>query len=51
MIYLCNFIHAHVNEQEVVFQIGTVIPMVLTNTLYSTNLFLIFVITLFPAVT
>ena len=33
------------------FRIGTKIPMVLTNAFQSFNLFLIFVLTLFPAVT
>ena len=35
---------------KVMFQIGTIIPMVLTNAFQLTNLFLVFVITLFPAV-
>ena len=32
------------------FQIGTIIPMALTNVFQSFNLFLVFVSTLFPAV-
>ena len=50
MIHFSHLICAHVNEQKFMFQIGPIIPMVLTNALHSTNLFLVFVITLFPAV-
>ena len=44
MIYLCNLVHAHVNEQKFMCQIDTVIPTVLTNAFHSTNLFLVFVL-------
>ena len=43
-------IHAHVSEQKFMFQIGIILPMVLTNAFHSTNLFLVFIITLSPAV-
>ena len=45
-----HYICAYVNDQNFLFQIGTIIPMVLTNVFQSFNLFLIFVFTLFPAV-
>ena len=50
MIHLCNLVHVHVNEQKFMFQIGTVIPMLLTNAFHLSNLLLVFVITLFPPV-
>ena len=43
-------IHAHVSEQKFMFQIGIILPMVLTNAFHSTNLFLVFITTLFPVV-
>ena len=46
-MHLCNLICAYVNEQKLMFQIGTLIPMLLTKAFQSTNLFLVFVITLF----
>ena len=50
--HLCDLVHTHVNELKFMFQIGTVVfPMLLTNTFHFTNLFLIFVITLFLSVT
>ena len=39
-----------VSEQKFMFQIGIILPMVLTNAFHSTNLFLEFIITLYPAV-
>ena len=50
MVHLCHFICAYVNDQKFMFQIGTIIPMALTNVFQSFNLFLVFVFTLFPAV-
>ena len=47
---LCNLIHAYVNEKKIKCQIGTIIPMVLAKAFHSNSLFLVFVITLFPAV-
>ena len=32
----------HVNEEKFLFQIGTVIPIVLTNAFHSTDLFFVF---------
>ena len=50
--HLCDLVHTYVDELKFMFQIGTVIfPMLLTNAFHFTNLFLIFVITLFPSVT
>ena len=48
----CNppLIHAYVNEKKIKCQIGTIIPMVLAKAFHSNSLFLVFVITLFPAV-
>ena len=49
---LCDLVHTYVGELKFIFQIGTVIfPMLLTNAFHFTNLFLVFVITLFPSVT
>ena len=50
--HLCDLVHTYVDELKFMFQIGTVIfPMLLTNAFHFTNLFLVFVITLFPSVT
>ena len=37
-------------RKKFMFQIGTIIPMVVTNAFQSSNIFLVFVFTLFPAV-
>ena len=50
--HFCDLVHTHVNELKFMFQIGTVVfPMLLTNAFHFTNLFLIFVLTLFLSVT
>ena len=36
-VHLCHFISAYVNEQKFMFQIGTIIPMVSTNTFQSSK--------------
>ena len=46
-IHDCDLICAYVNDQKFLFHIGTIIPMLLTKALQSTNLFLVFVIPLF----
>ena len=49
-LHLCNLIHAYVNEKKIKCQIGTIIPMVFSKAFHYNSLFLVFVITLFPAV-
>ena len=44
----CNMICNHVNEEKVIFQIGTIIPIVLTNAFHLTDLFFVYFISLFP---
>ena len=36
-VHLCHFICAYVNEQKVMVEIGTIIPMVSTNTFQSSK--------------
>ena len=50
LINLCNTICNQVNEEKFMFQIGSIIPIVLTNGFHSTDLFFVFFISLFPAV-